>query len=101
MYLKNNFSPFQTIEALESPSTGDDKLWLTYWVVFSALCVADNFVDILSYWIPLYYPIKVTFLLWLMLPRFRGAVIIYDKFLKVVFLGGVNAIDEALKSKST
>ncbi len=87
---------------MESPTTDDDKMWLTYWVVFSALCVADNFVDFLSYWVPLYYPIKVTFLLWLMLPRFKGAVFVYDKFLKTIFLSGVNAIDAALmKEKST
>ena len=32
---------FKSIEALESDSLGDDKLWLTYWIVFSMFILVD------------------------------------------------------------
>jgi len=66
-----------TMLALESPEKEDDKKWLIYWIIFSALCLIEPFIDFVLYWVPFYYPIKLAFLLWLMLPQSNGAKFLY------------------------
>mmetsp|Transcript_3916 Transcript_3916/g.5400 ORF Transcript_3916/g.5400 Transcript_3916/m.5400 type:complete len:170 (+) Transcript_3916:72-581(+) len=89
---------YATIRALESKSTDDDKDWLIYWVVFSAFFVAENFVEVVLYWIPFFYPLKVTFLLWCMSPQYKGAEKVYNLVLKRLVLKGNSVLDEALKT---
>jgi receptor expression-enhancing protein 5/6 len=58
-----------TITAIESDGKDDDTYWLVYWVVFGFFGVIEAFVDYVIFWIPFYYPIKLAFLLWCMLPQ--------------------------------
>ena len=37
------YPTFKSIIALESPSTDDDKQWLTYWCVYGLLAVLDEY----------------------------------------------------------
>lgn len=87
-----------TIKAIEYPEKENDVNWLVYWVVFGLFCVLDNFIHYVLYWIPIFYPIKVTFLLWCMLPKYKGARVVYDGAVKPMFLKHVSAIDAALSS---
>ncbi|RYG61808.1 HVA22/TB2/DP1 family protein [archaeon] len=48
-------------------------LLLAYWVVFSALLLLERFSPLLLFWLPFYYPIKVSLLLWCALPQYEGA----------------------------
>ncbi len=41
--------------------------------------ILELFADNLISWLPLYYEAKIAFVVWLTLPRFRGATILYDK----------------------
>jgi len=91
---------YATIHAIESETKTDDTEWLTYWVVFSSFSIIENFVEFIKYWIPFYYPLKVTFLLWCMLPNYRGANVVYLNVIKPLFLKHSNSIDEALNSFS-
>lgn len=61
-------------------SNKDDAQWLTYWVVFSSFTVTEIFFNIV-YWFPFYFVFKFIFLLWLSLPMFRGADIIFKSFM--------------------
>ncbi len=92
---------YASIRAIETSDKEDDTQWLVYWVVFSSFCLVENFVDLLKYWIPFWYPMKVTFLLWCMLPQYKGAQIIYDTVIKPSFLKHENTIDDALNAFST
>ncbi|KAK2086874.1 hypothetical protein P7K49_032781 [Saguinus oedipus] len=47
------------IKAIESPSKGDDTVWLTYWVVYALFSLAEFFSDLLLSWFPFYYVGKV------------------------------------------
>jgi receptor expression-enhancing protein 5/6 len=53
------------------------RTWLTYWIVYSLFSVVEVFVDYILYWIPLYYMLKLVFLIWLMIPRLGGAELVY------------------------
>lgn len=39
-----------SIKALETPSSGDDTQWLTYWTVFGGFQVIEYFSDMILYW---------------------------------------------------
>ena len=60
-----------SFRAIESQGAEDDKLWLTYWVVYGAFSIAEYFVDIILFWVPFYYLLKFCFLLYLALPCFK------------------------------
>jgi len=74
---------YLSIHALESPSTNDDKQWLTYWVVFGGLNLVESMgVRAILYWVPLYFVFKTVFTIWLMLPATRGAEVLYANVLR-------------------
>ncbi|KJZ75555.1 Protein yop-1 [Hirsutella minnesotensis 3608] len=83
--LLTNFAGFvlpgyYSLNALFTTTKDDDTQWLTYWVVFSFFTVIESFVNIV-YWFPFYFVFKFIFLLWLSLPMFRGADIIFHSFM--------------------
>ena len=58
--------------------------WLMYWIVMACYTVCEVCFETLLFgasWFPFYYECKVAFILWLTLPQFRGATIIYKRFL--------------------
>ncbi|KAM7221676.1 protein yop-1 [Rhypophila decipiens] len=71
---------YYSLDALFTSSTHDDTQWLTYWVVFAFFTVIESLVSVV-YWFPFYYTFKFVFLLWLALPTFKGAELIFRSFL--------------------
>jgi len=72
-----------SFKALESPGPQDDMQWLTYWVVFGSFNFLESFaLRIVLYYFPWYFAFKTIFTLWLQLPAFRGAQVIYASVLK-------------------
>jgi len=69
---------YLSLKAIESPEDDDDKQYLTYWVVYGLFSIIDIFTAFLIKYIPFYYTIKLSFLIWLFMPNFKGAVYIYN-----------------------
>ena len=68
--------------------------WKFYWVIYCGLCLLDPLVEgVILYWLPFFHPLKVAFLLWLMLPQTRGANVLSRAVVPVV----CGNIDSALK----
>ncbi|CDH55652.1 protein yop-1 [Lichtheimia corymbifera JMRC:FSU:9682] len=88
------YPAYASFKAIESPQTDDDKQWLTYWTVIGFVNIIEFFADYLLFWIPFYSLTKTAFVLWLTLPRFRGAEIIYTRFLRPRLLEAQNDIDK-------
>ena len=65
----------------------DDKVWLTYWVVYGFTCFADLNIGWILNNFPGYYCFKLLFFLWLQLPlgKFMGANIVYKIIFKPVY----------------
>ncbi|KAI5461105.1 TB2/DP1, HVA22 family-domain-containing protein [Mariannaea sp. PMI_226] len=83
--LLTNFAGFvipayYSLNALFTSTKEDDTQWLTYWVVFALFTVVESFIQVV-YWFPFYFVFKFIFLLWLSLPTFRGAEIVFRSFL--------------------
>jgi len=78
-----------------------------YWVCFAAFSVFETFSDYILFWLPLYWELKLVFLVVLQLPQFKVAERIYliavhpymdkysllvDKFFEEVRTEGVGKI---------
>ncbi|KXJ93283.1 TB2/DP1, HVA22 family-domain-containing protein [Microdochium bolleyi] len=72
---------YYSCAALFTADKADDTQWLTYWVVFAMFTVIESLINVV-YWFPFYFTFKFIFLLWLSLPVFSGAQIIFRSFLQ-------------------
>jgi len=89
------YPAYASFKSLESQNTNDDRLWLTYWVVYSCFCLIEGFLEYVLFWVPFYYPIKLAFLFFLFLPQTKGAMQLYEKFLRPALKPYVTLIDGA------
>lgn len=55
------YPAYASMKAIESPQKDDDTKWLTYWVSFAAFSIIEYFADMLVYWVPFYWLLKVNF----------------------------------------
>ena len=75
------YPAFMSFIALESSGTDDDKMWLTYWVVYGTFQIIDEFGSIILGLIPFYFFLKLLFLVYLFHPSTCGARVVYDNYL--------------------
>ncbi|XP_021775828.1 HVA22-like protein e isoform X1 [Chenopodium quinoa] len=73
---------YASVMAIESPSKEDDEQWLAYWILYSFLTLTEMVLEPLLEWIPIWYTVKLLLVVWLVLPQFRGAAFIYQKFVR-------------------
>lgn len=73
---------YATIISLEKKDDAVSIQWLSYWIVFGLFCLLEKFVDYLLFWIPFYYPFKISFLVWCMHPKWKGSVTVYESLIK-------------------
>lgn len=90
------YPAYASILAVESKEKDDDTQWLMYWVVFALFSTVENFASIIVYWIPFFYPLKTSVLLWCMLPQFKGSVVVYENIIQPAFAKHESTIDAAL-----
>ncbi|XP_076856132.1 receptor expression-enhancing protein 3 isoform X2 [Brachyhypopomus gauderio] len=67
---------------------------MMYWIVFSLYTVAETIADLAIAWFPLYYEIKIAFVIWLLSPYTRGASLIYRKILHPLLTSKERDIDD-------
>ncbi|NXI52750.1 REEP3 protein, partial [Chloroceryle aenea] len=68
--------------------------WMMYWIVFALYTVTETITDLTVSWFPLYYELKIAFVIWLLSPYTRGASLIYRKFLHPLLSSKEREIDE-------
>jgi len=73
---------YQSMKALETPDTDDDKQWLTYWLIFSLFKITEGVIGVFLQLIPFYFIAKICFLVWCYYPSTRGATTIYNALVK-------------------
>jgi len=86
-----------SFHALESKKDeNDDKQWLTYWVVFGAFNIIDQFAGFVLHFIPFYYVLKLVVLILLFHPKFQGATWVYNNYIQE-YATHIVELDEAAK----
>ena len=94
------YPAIQSIKALESKEGDDDKIWLTYWCVFGIFTLLDDWLGFLLAYIPFYFYIRLMIFLYLMLPQFGGARIVYEKLLRPLLIKHQSRIEQIIKDVS-
>ena len=71
--------------------------WMTYWIVFAIVTIAEEIFDLLlSFWLPFYYELKIIFLFWLLSPVTRGSRLLYRQVIHPALLTREEDIDQLL-----
>ncbi|CAI9113131.1 OLC1v1013674C1 [Oldenlandia corymbosa var. corymbosa] len=91
---------YASVIAIESPSKLDDEQWLAYWILYSFLTLVEILFQPILEWIPIWYDVKLAFILWLVLPQFRGAAFIYEKFVRDKIIKRYGVISQHVQSVS-
>ncbi|KAF7834008.1 HVA22-like protein e [Senna tora] len=73
---------YASVVAIESTSKLDDEQWLAYWILYSFLTLTEMVVQPLLEWIPIWYDVKLVLVAWLVLPQFKGAAFLYERFVR-------------------
>lgn len=71
------FPVFASYKALQREDLSLIKPWLMYWVVIAIQLTFETYFGIIVQNLPLYHLVRFGFMLWLVLPQFQGASIIY------------------------
>ena len=75
-FLSILYGGYASTVAIESPGGDDDQQWLTFWIIFVAsMLLEQTFALVILSKFPLYYQLKLMFIVWLML--FDGAATVY------------------------
>jgi len=90
------YPAYMSFKALESDGEDDDKQWLTYWVVFVFVDFFDDVLGMFLTIIPLYHLLKMVFYIYLFYPRTKGALKIYEMFLRPILKKYEGEVDELL-----
>ena len=76
------YPAYMSFKSLESKT--EDSWWLKYWVVFSTFCIVEKVFGIVLMMIPMYYILKLVFIVWMWYPSTKGALILYETALRPV-----------------
>ena len=74
---------FSTIKAIEKKK--NLKEWLTYWIIFGTFIIVDIFSNIFMKFIPFYFVLKISFLIWMFLPGSNGCKFVYNNIIDKIF----------------
>jgi hypothetical protein len=94
LFLRQALEGSKALEATQRTDAAAE--WLTYWVIFSLFSVVELVGDTLISMIPFYSFLKLAFLLWLLLPRFKGASKLYQKVIQPLIKKHEDKIDQQI-----
>ncbi|KAJ7220428.1 TB2/DP1, HVA22 family-domain-containing protein [Mycena haematopus] len=94
-FLYPGYASYKTLS--QRPASEEDlERWLMYWSVLGCIVGVEYVAEWAICWIPLYYPLKTLFLLYLALPQTRGSTYIYTLHLHPFFRSHETQIDSLL-----
>ncbi|KAL4634512.1 hypothetical protein ACB092_04G204900 [Castanea dentata] len=73
---------YASVVAIESTGKLDDEQWLAYWIIYSFLTLMEMVLQPALEWLPIWYDVKLMFVAWLVLPQFKGAAFLYDRYVR-------------------
>ncbi|KAK7042314.1 protein YOP1 [Favolaschia claudopus] len=89
------YASYKTLS--QRPASEEDlERWLMYWSVLGCIIGVEYVAEWAICWIPLYYPLKTLFLLYLALPQTQGSSYIYSLHLQPFFRTHEAQIDSLL-----
>ncbi|XP_058676211.1 receptor expression-enhancing protein 4 [Ammospiza nelsoni] len=74
------YPAYASYKAVKTKNIREYVRWMMYWIVFALFMTAETFTDLLIFWLPFYYEVKMAFVIWLLSPYTRGASLLYRRF---------------------
>jgi len=84
---------YLSYKAIDSVEKSDDTQWLTFWLLYS-IVHAFECVSFLWSWLSFYNELKIALYIWL--GFFRGAELVYTKFIQPIIKRHEEKIDKAI-----
>ncbi|XP_053306486.1 receptor expression-enhancing protein 3 [Spea bombifrons] len=88
------YPAYYSYKAVRTKNVKEYVRWMMYWIVFALYTVTETIADLTISWFPLYYEVKIAFVVWLLSPYTRGASLLYRKFLHPLLSSREKEIDE-------
>ncbi|XP_056652021.1 receptor expression-enhancing protein 3 isoform X2 [Monodelphis domestica] len=88
------YPAYYSYKTVKTKNVKEYVRWMMYWIVFALYTVIETLADLTVAWFPLYYEMKIAFLIWLLCPYTRGASLIYRKFLHPLLSSKEREIDD-------
>ncbi|XP_063817895.1 receptor expression-enhancing protein 3 [Pseudophryne corroboree] len=88
------YPAYNSYKAVKTKNVKEYVRWMMYWIVFALYTVTETLADLTICWFPLYYELKVAFVIWLLSPYTRGASLLYRKFLHPLLSSKEKEIDD-------
>ena len=76
------YPSYMSVKSIQRKSEADYKQWATYWVMYALYSAVDQLSEILLFWLPFYFCVKLIVLAVLFHPRAQGASLFYDLAVK-------------------
>jgi len=74
------YPAYRSYKAVKTKDVREYVKWMMYWIVFAFFTAVENAADMFISWLPLYYEMKILFLIWLLSPATKGSSILYRRF---------------------
>lgn len=97
----NVYPAYATYKAVAQQQQPLQRKWVTYWIVYTLFSVVESLGEGVLSWLPLYFEVKLLLILWLVLPSFDGASIMYSKLIVPFFTRYEQNIDEVVEGAAT
>ncbi|XP_029465586.1 receptor expression-enhancing protein 3 isoform X1 [Rhinatrema bivittatum] len=88
------YPAYYSYKAVKTKNVKEYVRWMMYWIVFALYTVTETLTDLTISWFPLYYELKIAFVIWLLSPYTRGASLLYRKFLHPLLSSREREIDD-------
>jgi len=88
---------YRSYKAIQAKNAKEYVRWMMYWIVYALFITTEAFSDIFLSWLPLYYEVKVVFVIWLVSPATKGASMLYRRYVHPKLAEHEEAIDKYLK----
>ncbi|GFS53185.1 receptor expression-enhancing protein 6 [Trichonephila inaurata madagascariensis] len=96
------YPAYQSFKSLEEDNKEKSYEWIKYWIVFAAFHAVEHLGDRFMWWLPGYMLLKFIFLLWCFAPvPNNGSVIIYENYIRTLFLRNVETLDRVTDMVTT
>ncbi|EHB16969.1 Receptor expression-enhancing protein 3, partial [Heterocephalus glaber] len=88
------YPAYYSYKTVKTKNVKEYVRWMMYWIVFALYTVIETIADQTVAWFPLYYELKIAFVIWLLSPYTKGASLIYRKFLHPLLSSKEREIDD-------
>lgn len=88
---------YMSYKAVTTKNVEEYMRWMKYWTVFSFYTAVEFVTDIFLSWIPLYYELKIAFVMYLFMPQTRGADTVFTWYLQPLLKEHEGTIDDGLQ----